>query len=634
MRRGAAVAVMTSWFLASATTAPCAPEGEGAATNMPPGDVFVCVHTNIPVRRGQPPVQTTCWLPKGCEYVRGVIVAGSYGSVLPVRKVAVEEGLGIAQGHVRTGTGKDTLALLDRVFEAWAKASGHPEIRGAAVLTASISAGVIWARNVGYAAPERVMGVVHIAGGNMHHGMVDERKTLAGVPFIAFNGEFEGCGPDGGIRPHLGYDTQWYMLAEAMLERRKEDPNNLMSMVVIPCRGHTAYNWELGALFLKKCAQYRLPKEKRDGSTPARCLEIKVEHGWLTDRDVKHPKHAAAPCNEYTGDKSQAFWHFDKEMALAVCKYHEDGIRPGQGRSLFRPEGLFDELWPMGEKMEIPFDELPPDRYEAAIREWIIKKSANRLDGWLVKALAAGIAPGIVEAWASASGGATGAAVKPGAKYHVPREMCQRVCYAYDDAFRPVEQAIEKAVLPVESKALLREHYAEKILTGRPGGSSAPDMSIRGIEAWIGALPAGSNPQAVKAALADAASRKAVMAKLYGAEGMPRPPELDKWLEQTRDKDAKVAWAAVDELGRIGAPAIPDLARNMDFDRQPVNFRAAAALGRMGKAAACVLPDLRRASLRGGISEMDSIISPMALEAIEKIEKGGGDAQKASGPAE
>ena len=59
----------------------------------------------------------------------------------------------------------------------------------------------------------------------------------------------------------------------------------------------------------------------------------------------------------------------------------------------------------------------------------------------------------------------------------------------------------------------------------------------------------------------------------------------------------------------------------MDFERQPANFRAAGALGRMGKAAAGALPDPRRASLRGGISEMDSTISLLALEAIELIEK-------------
>ena len=118
------------------------------------------------------------------------------------------------QGSLNAGSGEETLANIDAALEKWAAAAGRPEIKGVAVLTASISAGVLWARNVAYAAPDRVMGVVHIAGGNMHHAMVDERKAPAGVPFMAVNGEYESCGPDGGIRPHLGYDTQWYMQAQ------------------------------------------------------------------------------------------------------------------------------------------------------------------------------------------------------------------------------------------------------------------------------------------------------------------------------------------------------------------------------------------------------------------------------------
>jgi hypothetical protein len=110
-------------------------------------------------------------------------------------------------------SGKETIERLDKVFDHWAEASKHPEIRGAAVLTGGLSVSVLWVRNVGYGAPDRCFGIVYVAGGNIHQQMNDERKTLAGVPFMAVNGEFESCGPEGGIRPHPGFDTQWHRMA-------------------------------------------------------------------------------------------------------------------------------------------------------------------------------------------------------------------------------------------------------------------------------------------------------------------------------------------------------------------------------------------------------------------------------------
>jgi hypothetical protein len=583
-----------------------------AAEDVPEGVVsaFSCPWTKP--KRGQPEPKVSCWLPAKCEYVRGVIVAGSFGSARLVREAAKAEGLGVMNGPIHAPSGKETLAHIDGVLEQWAKASGHPEIRGSALLTASISAGVIWARNVAYAAPDRVMGVVHIAGGNMHHGMVDENKTLAGVPFIAMNGEFESCGPDGGIRPHLGFDTQWYLLAEAMLARRKEDPRNLMSMVVIPGRGHTAWNQELGALFVRKAARYRLPKERRDGSTPAKCVAVELESGWLTDRNVKHPQHEPAPYDKYGGDKSQAFWHFDEEMAQAVCRYHKDGIRPGQGRGLFRPAGLFEQLWPLGERMDIAFQGDTPEGYAAALRDWIGRKTGGKLEAGIIGGLTRGLASGLKK-------DATGGAVDEGAF----REMCQRVCFAHDEAWRPVQKAIEEARLPAEFKALLREQFAETLLVLWPSGRAVPDLPLRAVQAWIAAIPANADAAAVKARLQDrAASNRAVLDSLYGQAPADSPPTLDKLLQDFRLKDAQAGWAAVDELAKVGAPAIAELVRALDYAGPPANFRAAAALGKMGAPAACALQDLRRAAEAGSrLSEMESELCGRAFEAIAAIEQ-------------
>jgi hypothetical protein len=601
-RRGAAWAMIISLLFVLGQIG-FAQQGEEITILFPQG----------PNKQGkpQPPAKVVCWLPADCKYVRGVVVAHpmirEFATSPLVRKVAAEEGLGTMVMPVFASSGKETMERLDQIFEEWAKLSGHPEIRGAAVFTAGLSASVLWARNVGYAAPDRCFGILHVAGGNLHHAMVDERKTLAGVPFIAMNGEFETCGPEGGIRPHLGLETQWYLMGDTMLERRKQDPNNLMSLVVVPAKGHTAWNIELAALFLRKAAQYHLPKEKRDGATPAKCIPLRAEDGWLTDRNVKYPRYDPAPYADYKGDKTEAFWHFDKEMALAVCKYHRDGIRTGQERTLFRAAGLFEELWPLGQRLDVPFKGNTPAEHTAAIREWINRKAGGRLADVVVAALAEGLAAGVPE-------DANGKGLDEAAFRH----HCQRVCYAHDDLYRPVEEAIEQADLTAAFKDALRAYYAEKLLVGLPAKRIMPELTIGEQQAFVAGIAGDDKlrriPLGAGFGVAIAQAEEAAVPRLRAA--YPPPPEaLEKLLGELQHKDIKRGWAAVEEIAKLGPGAIPRLVRLVDYAGPPAEFRAVAALGRLGKVAAAALPDLQRAARRGGT------LATKALEAIDEIQK-------------
>jgi hypothetical protein len=149
-----------------------------------------------------------------------------------------------------------------------------------------------------------------------------------------------------------------------------------------------------------------------------------------------------------------------------------------------------------------------------------------------------------------------------------------------------------------------------------------PDLSIRGIQAWVAGIPAGSDTAAIKARLQNGgASNRAALASLYGAVSAPRPENLDKLFAGIQDQDAKAGWAVVEELGKVGLPAIPELVRLMDYAAAPVNLRAATVLGRMGKTATVALPDIRRNTARGGTMEKDAALSAKALEAIAEIEK-------------
>jgi len=555
--------------------------------------------------RQRKPAETVCWLPKGCKYVRGVIVGhpmiGSLATEDRFRKVAAEENLGTMLIKGFTWNVEKNWDVLDEILEEWAKESGHPELRGAPVLVSGLSASVLMARLLVYEKPERCFGIIHVAGGNMHQ-RYPEGKTLSGVPFMAVNGEYESCGPEGGIRGHLGLDTQWYLQGEQMLERRREDPNHLMCMVAIPVKGHTAWSKELGELFIRKCAKYRIPKEKRDGSKPAKCVEIKAEDGWLTHRNVKYPKHPPAAWADYKGDKKEAFWHLDKEMAMAVRQYHQDGKRSGQERTLFRPYQLFNKLWPLGEQMDIPFKEHSPEAYTKAIKEWITKKAPGEVASAALDVIAESIASGLTKD------------DKGNVDEGVCRKMCLRVLYPYHDAYLSVEKAIAKTKLSDESKNKVRRHYAELILKQYAHGKTTPSLSVREMQAAVAAMPSKIKGSDTIAKVEADVLKKSE--KTYG-----KPPEgLAKLTNDLSHKDWKIGCGAVDKIAPMGKPAIPAMVRTMEWGDNKANMRAAGTLGKMGKVAEPALPDLERfADLGGRDTELNGLVNPKALEAIKLI---------------
>ena len=555
--------------------------------------------------RQRKPAETPCWLPKGCKYVRGVVVGhpmiGSLATEDRFRKVAAEEDLGTMLIKAFTWDVGKNWKVLDEILEKWAKETGHPELKGAPVFVSGLSASVLMARLLVYEKPERCFGIIHAAGGNMHQHY-PKGKTLSGVPFMAANGEYESCGPEAGIRPHLGFDTQWYLQGEQMLERRREDPNHLMCMVTIPVKGHTAWSKELGELFIRKCAKYRIPKEKRDGSKPAKCIEIKAEDGWLTHRNVKYPKHPPAAWADYKGDKKEAFWHLDEEMAMAVRQYHQDGKRSGQDRTLFRPYQLFNKLWPLPQRMDIPFKGDSPEDYAKAIKEWITKKAPGEVDPVALDVIAESIASGLKK---NAEG-----KVDEG----VCRKMCLRVLYPYHDAYLPVERAIAKTKLSDENKDKVRRHYADLILKQYAYGKTKPKLSVREMQAAIATLPSKiKGAETIAEAEADALKRSE---KTYGKP----PEELAKLIRDLGHKDWKIGWGAVDKIAALGKPAIPVMVRTMEWVGKPFDMRAAGALGKMGKVADPALPDLERfADLGGKDTEHNGLVNFKVLEAIKQI---------------
>jgi hypothetical protein len=206
------------------------------------------------------------------------------------------------------------------------------------MLTVGHSTGGIFARNVAFWKPHRVIGIIHIKSGNFQDGLWDTSRSIAGVPFLAINGEFEEYGPKGGdlgrgLRSEYSLNaedkkkqnqTQWVMIRMQILGRRRKNPDNLMSLVVHRGEGHVSWDGAMSALcaqFVRSTADARLPENPPSGRV-VKCVPLAAEDGWLSDADVKNPKSKTAPYADYQGDKQLALWHLDQAMAKAVDDYH------------------------------------------------------------------------------------------------------------------------------------------------------------------------------------------------------------------------------------------------------------------------------------------------------------------------
>lgn len=77
-------------------------------------------------------------------------------------------------------------------------------------------------------------------------------------------------------------------------------------------------------MFIRKAAGARLPAASNLGQPPI-LRTVDPTQGWLIDRWHKDalPTAPAAPYCQYRGDRSQAFWCFDEEMATATEQYYQ-----------------------------------------------------------------------------------------------------------------------------------------------------------------------------------------------------------------------------------------------------------------------------------------------------------------------
>lgn len=281
------------------------------------------------------PARAWLWIPPHCERVRGVVVAQHNMeeiSILenPKFRAALAK-LDFAEIWVappfdhlfrfNAGAGETFDDLVSRLADE----SGYSELKFAPVAPLGHSAAASWPYYFDAWNPNRTLCALSVSGQWPYYRDVKWAPDIWGdrdidfVPALESMGEYESA------------DT-W---SSEGLRERQQHPLLPLSMLANPGQGHFASSdakAEYLALYLKKAAEYRLPKDW-DATSPPKLIPIDpTKTGWLADkwRRDQPPAAPAAPVGEYQGNPNEAFWFFDGDLARATEKYEAAcrGLKP------------------------------------------------------------------------------------------------------------------------------------------------------------------------------------------------------------------------------------------------------------------------------------------------------------------
>jgi hypothetical protein len=266
------------------------------------------------------------WIPPDCKKVKAVVFAQNNmeeQSILENPDFRKEMGkLGFAEVWVspasdlffrfNMGAGE----TFNGIMSDLAKASGYSELDYVPFAGMGHSAAASAPYYMAAWNPERALASISVSGqwpyvrNTTFTPDIWENRTIDYVPALETMGEYENA-------------ATWS--AEGLKERQAH-PLTPLSMLACPGEFHFAMSDIKAAyiaLYLKKAAQYRLPKNTPDGQPPRLIPIDPTKTGWLADkwRYDQAPTAEPAQVGQYQGDPAQAFWYFDEEMAKATASY-------------------------------------------------------------------------------------------------------------------------------------------------------------------------------------------------------------------------------------------------------------------------------------------------------------------------
>ncbi|MDO8928556.1 MAG: hypothetical protein Q7W54_06185 [Bacteroidota bacterium] len=268
------------------------------------------------------------WIPEDCKQVRAVIVGQhnmSEETIFdhPVFRKQMSE-LGIAIIWVTPGFNmvfdfnNGAGEQFEGMMKALAEESGYNELEFAPVIPIGHSAYASYPWNFAAWNPERTLAVLSIHGdapltnlsGSGQPNPDWGARNIDGVPGLMVEGEYEWW--EDRVQPALNFQQRF--------------PKSTISFFCDAGRGHFDVSDQLVdylSLFLKNTLRYRLPKESPPDE-PVKLIHVDPEKGWLKERWKKDQKPSVpvARYNEYKGDRKDAFWYFNQEMAETTEKYY------------------------------------------------------------------------------------------------------------------------------------------------------------------------------------------------------------------------------------------------------------------------------------------------------------------------
>ena len=284
---------------------------------------------SIPVKNakeGNGEARAFLWVPPYCKLLKGVVMAQNnmeeqsiLESPLFRRKMAeldfAEVWVSPSFDHLfrfNEGAGD----IFNTMMNDLADSSGYAELKQVPLVPIGHSASASWPYYFAAWDPQRTLTAISVSGqwplfrDAVFAPDIWGDKNIDFVPCLETMGEYEAA-------------NTWS--AEGLKER-VEHPLMPLSMLACPAEGHFAASDKkiaYIALYIKKAVEYRLIKPATL-TTPALLKPINpTQAGWLVDkwRLNEKPIAKAAPVNKYKGNKAEAFWFFDDEMAKATEEY-------------------------------------------------------------------------------------------------------------------------------------------------------------------------------------------------------------------------------------------------------------------------------------------------------------------------
>jgi hypothetical protein len=263
------------------------------------------------------------WIPPDCHYVRAVVFAQYNMLEDPILQDAEFRQnlarLGFAEILVaptfntwqNTTNNEAVNKNFDSLLKSLADESGYTELQFAPVIPMGHSAMASFPWDFAAWNPQRTLAILSVHGdapqtdltGNSRPNAVWGDRNINGIPGLMVMGECEWW--EARLAPAFAFEAKY--------------PKAPVAFFCDVGNGHFNASPQLVnflGMFIRKAAQWRLPAHApRD--VPVKLRPVDPRQGWLVERWRRDQPPAAppAPYAQYTGNRHEAFWCFDREMA-------------------------------------------------------------------------------------------------------------------------------------------------------------------------------------------------------------------------------------------------------------------------------------------------------------------------------